>query len=60
MGFDLGLEFGGDDAGLGDNDEVSGVDFEDLVHAFEAEDESLMDGDGSATVAYTGSAWGDG
>lgn len=57
---DFFLEFAGDDAGLDDGDPVSGVDFEDAVHAFHGEDDAAVDGDAAADVADPAAADGDG
>ena len=58
--FDLGLEVGGDDAGLDGGGHVGGVDFEEAVHAGEVDDEATLSGNGTASEAGAAAARNDG
>lgn len=51
-----GFDFLGDDATFGVEGEVAGVDFEDAVHADEAEDDAALDGEAAAGEAGAGAA----
>ncbi len=56
VGLDTGGDLEIDDAGFDDNAGVGNVDFEDAIHAREAEDDAVFDGERAAAEAGTGAA----